>query len=103
MADASLLADQLAQLGERDALMARGVVAELGAVLLDRQGRVVHALDDRLVGITADHLRQVPVKVAVGGGAGKTQAVLAVLRSGLCDVIVTDAHSARAALAETPA
>lgn len=96
--DASLLANQLAQLGERDALMEKGVVAEIGAVLLDPRGRVVHALDDRLVGITAEHLRQVPTKVAVGGGAGKTQAVLAVLRSGLCDVIVTDARSARAAL-----
>ncbi|WP_261165838.1 sugar-binding transcriptional regulator [Microbacterium sp. Marseille-Q6965] len=94
----SLLADHLHQLGERDALIERGVVAEVGAVLLDREGRVVDALGDRLIGISVDRLRRVPTKIVVGGGEGKADAVRAVVRSGLCDVLVTDVQSAQVAL-----
>jgi len=96
--DESLLAKQLRQFGELESIRAQGVVGEFGAVLLDADGRGVPALEDRLIGIDEDSLRAVPVKVAVGGGAGKAAAVLAVLRSGLCDIMITDVHAARAAL-----
>ena len=94
----SLLAHQLRQLGELDELMARGVIGEFGSVLIDSDGRDVPALAGRLIGITVEQIRQVPLVVGVGGGAQKLQALCAVLRSGLCDVIITDAQSARAVL-----
>ncbi|MGO1198973.1 MAG: sugar-binding domain-containing protein [Dermabacteraceae bacterium] len=43
-------------------------------------------------------LYALPQRVAIGGGAGKHDAVLAVLRSGLADVVITDVESARYAL-----
>ncbi|MGW8484452.1 sugar-binding transcriptional regulator [Microbacterium sp. NPDC055903] len=96
--DASLLARRLAETGERDALMARGAVAEFGTSLLDIDGRAVEGLEDRFVGMTPVQLGRVGLRIAIGGGEGKRRAVAAVLRSGLADVIVTDAPSALAAL-----
>lgn len=96
--DSSLLADQLDQLGERDRLIAAGVVGEVGAVLLAADGHPVDEMRDRLIGITAEQLRRVLTRIVVGGGAAKAVAVRAALRSGLCDVLVTDVHAARAVL-----
>ena len=96
--DASLLALQLAELGEMERFEKAGVVAEIGTMLLDEDGRSIGGYQDYLVGISEDQLRKVPTRVAVGGGPGKEQAVIAVLRSGIADVVITDALSARAAL-----
>ncbi len=97
--DGSLLAQQLGQLGELDALLDQGVIGELGAVLLDAEGHAVPALEQRLIGVDEEQIRRVPTSIAVGGGAAKHVAVLATLRSGLCDVIITDVGSAEHALA----
>lgn len=96
--DASLLAHQLTESGEIDGLAARGVVADYATSLLDERGRVVSGLEGRFVGISADQLSRVGVRIAIGGGVGKEKAVSAVLRSGMVDVIVTDARSAQMAL-----
>lgn len=96
---ASLLALQLDEMGAAQAALAAGVVAEIGVTLLDAHGRPVGELSDRLVGIPTAQLRDVPLVIAVGGGSGKTDAVLAVLRSGLAHVVITDDASARFALA----
>jgi DNA-binding transcriptional regulator LsrR (DeoR family) len=95
----SLLAHILAERGELKAFEDRGVVGELGTSLLDADGNVVSGLEDRFIGISEKQLRAVPSRTAIGGGAGKERAVLAVLRSGLADSIVTDRRSAKAALA----
>lgn len=97
--ESSLLAELLQQLGMLDELMDRGIVGEIGGVLLDAEGREVPAPEGRMVGITSEQIRRTPLAVGVGGGPSKSQAVLATLRSGLCHVIITDADSARAALA----
>ncbi|WP_160298616.1 sugar-binding transcriptional regulator [Microbacterium sp. SA39] len=96
--DSSLLASQLEELGEIDTLQAQGVVAEFGTTLLDADGQEVRSLDRRLIGISSEQLRRVPLKIALGGGEGKTRAVIAALRSGLVDIMVTDEATARAAI-----
>jgi len=95
----TLLADILAERGELTALADRGVVGELGTTLLDADGNAVSGLEDRFIGISEKQLRAIPSRTAVGGGAAKERAVLAVLRSGLVDSIITDTRSAKAALA----
>ncbi|WP_079570454.1 sugar-binding transcriptional regulator [Krasilnikoviella flava] len=95
---ASLLAQQLTDLGERDAFEKKGVVAEIGTALLDRDGSSVSGLEERLVGISEESLRRVPTRVGIGGGAGKERAVIATLRSGICHVLITDVRCAQAAL-----
>ncbi|WP_344881314.1 sugar-binding transcriptional regulator [Zhihengliuella alba] len=93
--DASLLAAQADQLGEVEQLVDRGVVAEVGTTLLDADGVTLPALEGRTIGISEQQLRATPSVTAVGGGPGKERAVLAVARSGLADVLVTDVPTAR--------
>lgn len=97
----SLLASLLEEYGELPALLERGVVAELGTTLFTADGKVIDLLADRTIGITTEQLSRVPLKIALGGGEGKRAAVLAALKSGFVDVLVTDAATARAALETT--
>lgn len=97
----SLLATHLEELGELESLLEHGVVAEFGTTLLDAEGREVKELEGRLIGVTTDQLAKVPVRVAIGGGPGKQEAVVAVLKSGLVDVVVTDERIARVAIDAT--
>ncbi len=97
--DAAMLADQLRLLGELDEVTAHGVVAEIGTTLLDGDGNPLDVLDGRMVGISLEQLQRVPTKLVVAGGAAKQRAVLAALRAGLVDILVTDAETARFALA----
>ncbi|MCR2825078.1 sugar-binding transcriptional regulator [Microbacterium sp. zg.Y909] len=94
----SLLAQQLADLGEMETLVAQGVVAEIGTVLLDDQGNSVHSLRNRIIGISEEQLRAVDMRVAVGGGPGKEGALGAILRSGIPNHVITDTRSAISAL-----
>lgn len=96
--DSSLLSLILEENGERSAFEERGVVAEIGTSLLDLQGRSVPGLEGRFIGIPEEQLRKVPLRVGIGGGEGKQQAVLATLRSGLLHVLITDVRSAELAL-----
>jgi DNA-binding transcriptional regulator LsrR (DeoR family) len=100
--DSSLLARQAAEFGVMDDLLERGVVAEIGTVLLDEEGRTVETLTERVIGITERQLRAVPVRVAVGGGPGKEDALAPVLRSGIPNIVITDMRSAERALAAGP-
>ncbi len=75
---------------DRDMLLARGVVADLGGVLLDRAGVPVHDFDDRVLGISIEQLRVIPQVIAIAGGVRKTAAILAALRSGVVSSLVTD-------------
>jgi DNA-binding transcriptional regulator LsrR (DeoR family) len=80
---------------ERDDLIARGVRAEVCATLVDDQGRVIHDVDDRCIAIPESQLRRIPHVIAVAGGETKTQAIRAVLASGLVHSLITDASTAR--------
>lgn len=97
--EASLLARQLTELGERETFEDRGVVAEIGTMLLDIDGDTVSGLEGRLVGISEESLRRLPTRIGIGGGAGKERALLATLRSQVCHVVITDVRCAEAALA----
>lgn len=96
--DSSLLASQAELMGDSSTLKDAGVVAEIGTTLLNVLGEEVVELRDRTIGISHEQLRNIPFKIGIGGGPGKEQAVLAVLRSGLVDAVVTDTHSAQFAL-----
>ncbi|KJL18928.1 Deoxyribonucleoside regulator [Microbacterium azadirachtae] len=97
--ESSLLARQLDALGELERMLEAGIVAEFGTTLLDSGGREVRTLEDRFIGVTTEQLARVPLSMALGGGPGKDVALLAVLRSGLVNVVITDAARARFALA----
>ncbi len=74
-------------------LRARGVVADLCGFLLDQDGRVVQSLENERIGIALSQLQGATVLV-ICGGSDKHVALSAILRSGLADILVTDAGSA---------
>ncbi|WP_152046290.1 bifunctional sugar-binding transcriptional regulator/dihydroxyacetone kinase subunit DhaK [Aureimonas psammosilenae] len=87
--DAVPLADYLS-------LNAVGVIA---GRFLDPYGRAVDGpLDGRTVGLTLANLSRIEKRIAVAGGFEKVPAILAALRGRHCDVLVTDAATARGIL-----
>lgn len=81
--------DALSQ-GDRDQLLRRGVVADVAGVLLDSEGRPVHDFDDRVLGVPYEQLKAMEEVIAVAGGAPKTTAIRAALRSRLVTTLITD-------------
>ncbi|WP_017571284.1 sugar-binding transcriptional regulator [Nocardiopsis halotolerans] len=91
--------------GSRARYTALGVCAEMSAQLFDAEGNQVHSdLDERVISVRADQLREVPEVVAVAGAGdeAKARAVGAALRSGLVSTLVTDSAVARTLLDEAP-
>jgi DNA-binding transcriptional regulator LsrR (DeoR family) len=81
------------------AIHALGVVADVGATLLGRDGSSPSTpLDARRLAIGEAELREVPQVIAVAGGIGKLGAIRAVMRSGLVHLLVTDSAVARGLL-----
>jgi DNA-binding transcriptional regulator LsrR (DeoR family) len=81
-------------------LVARGAVGDLVVHPFDAEGRfVAPELAERAVAIGVEDLRAVPRVVAVAAGAGKAAAIRGALATGVIDVLVIDAPTARAVLA----
>lgn len=72
-------------------LVERGAAGEINLRYFDQDGRPVASnLDDRVVGLTLDEIKQIELTVCVAGGAAKFEAILGTLNGGLADVLVTD-------------
>jgi DNA-binding transcriptional regulator LsrR (DeoR family) len=82
---------------ERSRLADMGVCADVSGVLIDEAGAPVHTeLTDRTIGITYDQMRDVPEVIGVVYGLSKVRAVLAAVRGGLVNGLVTHSTLARA-------
>lgn len=87
-------AEQLAQ------VRAAGAVGQLHQRFIDREGKAVATpLDDLVIGISLEQLRNARRKIAVAGGAKKHEALAAALKGGWIDALVTDVNSANYLLA----
>lgn len=72
-----------------------GAVGEISYRFYDKTGRPVETpLNERVIGITLDHLRKADRVMALAGGAAKTAAIAGALRLGVIDVLVTDKFTA---------
>lgn len=49
----------------------------------------------RIITIAEDHLKKIPIRIAVAGGIGKVEAILGALRGGFINVLVTDDEVAK--------
>jgi deoxyribonucleoside regulator len=82
-------------------LVARGAVGDVVGRYIDQNGRIVDPeLNERTVGIQIDQLRCAPLTIAVISGKTKHAIARAVVRNGLCTVLVTDEDTANALLQE---
>jgi DNA-binding transcriptional regulator LsrR (DeoR family) len=78
-----------------DEAVANGAVGDLVNRFIDSNGRPVQAeLNERIIGIDLDHLRQIPRVVGVAGGINKIEPIQAALRGKLIDVLITDQATA---------
>ena len=78
-------------------LRAAGVCAEVSGVLIDDGGEPVSApLTERMIGITAAQMRAVPEVIGIVYGLAKARAVLAAVRGGYVDSLVTHSTLATA-------
>lgn len=85
---------------ERAELLARGVCAEISGVLVDAAGEPVRsALTDRMIGITAEQMRGIREVIAIVYGTAKVEAVLAAVRGGMVNSLVTHSTLAQALIA----
>ncbi|MCV2394204.1 sugar-binding transcriptional regulator [Actinotalea sp. M2MS4P-6] len=82
-------------------LRAAGAVGDICQRFFDAAGEpVLSAVDERVVGISADALRRVPRRVGVAGGPRKHSAVRAALLGGWVNVLITDLDEAERLLAD---
>lgn len=79
--------------------LARNAVGMVAGRFVNAQGKAVAGpLDDRTIGLSLEKLREIERRIAVAGGFDKVPAILAALRGGLADVLVTDAATAKGIL-----
>lgn len=83
-----------------DDLRSRGIVGDVMGYLLDAAGNVTDIPEnERVVSLHPDALRSAAWTIGVAAGASKASAVLAAVRGGYFDVLVTDEETASAVLA----
>ena len=74
-------------------------VGVLVSRFIDARGQlVVGTLDDRVIGLSLDDLLRIDLRICVAGGFDKVPAILAALRRGYANVLVTDTATARGIL-----
>ena len=79
-----------------------GVAADVCGIMMDDQGRLVATdLFARLITAAPEDLRQIPLRLAVVSGPRKAAGVLAAVKAGLINAVVTDAATARRILSTT--
>jgi DNA-binding transcriptional regulator LsrR (DeoR family) len=80
---------------DREELRALGAVGDICFRFFDADGQVVASeFNDRIVGISSEELKAVPRRVGIAGGEGKYPAILAAVRGGWVNVLVTDVVTA---------
>lgn len=80
---------------ELETLRRAGAVGDMGLRFFDALGRPMQSpLDERVVGVTLQQLRQARRTVGIAGGRHKYEAIRAVLRGGWVHVLVTDQFTA---------
>lgn len=80
-------------------LLEAGAVGDICHRFFRQDGQLVRSdLDSRVVGIAADTYRAVPRRIGIAGGTRKHAAILAAIRGGWINVVLTDVNTARALL-----
>lgn len=71
-----------------DALIDRKAVGEAFGIYFDKKGQIIYCTPT--IGIKYDDLSSIPVLIAIAGGKSKSEAIIAVEKSGRSGVLVTD-------------
>lgn len=80
---------------ELDILLSKGAVGDICLRFFDESGAIVHSgIDERVIGITLEELKQINQVVGVAGGPQKDKVIHAALQGKLINILVTDHISA---------
>jgi dihydroxyacetone kinase-like protein len=97
--NASLYSDGVFDGADLQSYIDGDAVGVLAARFIDAWGKpVAGTLEDRVIGMSLDDLLRVDLRICVAGGFDKVPAILAALRRGYANVLVTDAATARGVL-----
>ncbi len=93
---ASLLTESSIISGEEiKRLVRKGAVGNICLRAFDEYGNPVpDEIDERVVGLTYDHIKKIPRIIGVAGGREKHQAILAAIRGKWLNTIITDDQTA---------
>ncbi|MFM6975063.1 MAG: sugar-binding transcriptional regulator [Agromyces sp.] len=81
-----------------------GAVGEINLRFMDANGNPISSeLDELVIGVTLEQLRRAERRIVVSGGASKRDALLAAVRGGWVNVVVTDEETAEYLLQQGPA
>jgi lsr operon transcriptional repressor len=82
-----------------ESLRAAGAVGDIMGTFLDASGHPIrHPVNKRVIALPIETLRKVDTVIVASGGLNKTAVLASVLRGRLCNVLIADEASARAAL-----
>ncbi len=80
---------------ELEQIAAQGGVGDVCGYFFNQEGELLDLdLHRRLIGISWEGLKRIPVVMGVAGGRRKAPAILGALRSGVIDYLVTDSEAA---------
>lgn len=81
-------------------LRLKGAVGDLLGRFFDIHGRPIESdINDRVIGLTLEEVRDIKLTIGVAGGPSKVRPILGALRGKYLDVLVTDEQTAGAVLA----
>jgi len=81
---------------ELDDLLRKGTVGDIALRYYDAAGECIESeVNDRIIGMTLEQIKQVPKVVGVSGGPQKVAAIRAALRGQLVNVLITDSVTAQ--------
>ncbi|MGO0063268.1 sugar-binding transcriptional regulator [Brevibacillus fluminis] len=84
---------------EMCAVMEQGAVGNLCTTFINEKGEAIaHEAEQRMIGLSAAELRQIPNIIAIASGEEKVAAIAATLRGRWIDVLITDMATAKAVL-----
>lgn len=80
-------------------LAKQGAIGDVCGIIFDRKGELQNiSIRNRIVGIGAEDLRKVPLKLGISAGEMKTLPILGACRAGLVNCLVTDEVAALSVL-----
>jgi len=80
-------------------LRSEGAVGDICGRYIDINGNQCHtALSDRMIAVTLEELRKIPVVIGVAAGEKKTDIITGALRGRYIDVLITDERAAESVL-----
>ena len=93
--DATIYKHKFLSENEKDLLKSKGSIGDICFIPFNIKGEILKTdISERIIGIDASSLENIPLVIGVAGGEEKKKAVLGALKSGLLDVIVTDSNTA---------